>query len=62
MTGFDPVYGARPLRRLIQTTIEDKLAGEVLAGRVSEGETVTFDVDDNADGLVIAGAAEPAAA
>jgi ATP-dependent Clp protease ATP-binding subunit ClpB len=62
MTGFDPVYGARPLRRLIQTTIEDQLASEVLAGRVSEGDTVTFDVDDNADGLAVAAAVEPAAA
>ena len=32
LTGFDPVYGARPLRRLIQTTIEDQLAQQVLAG------------------------------
>ena len=34
LTGFDPVYGARPLRRLIQTTIEDQLARQVLAGEV----------------------------
>ena len=32
LTGFDPVYGARPLRRLIQTTIEDQLAQRVLGG------------------------------
>ena len=44
LTGFDPVYGARPLRRLIQTTIEDQLARQVLSGEVLEGDTVTFDV------------------
>ncbi|HEV2929574.1 MAG TPA: ATP-dependent chaperone ClpB [Propionibacteriaceae bacterium] len=53
LTGFDPVYGARPLRRLIQTTIEDALARKVLAGEVLEGDTVTFDVDDGTDGLRI---------
>ena len=60
LTGFDPVYGARPLRRLIQTTIEDALARKVLAGEVLEGDTVTFDVDESADGLRIV-EAEPAA-
>jgi ATP-dependent Clp protease ATP-binding subunit ClpB len=60
LTGFDPVYGARPLRRLIQTTIEDQLAREVLAGRITEGETVTFDLDETKDGLTIVGSAEPA--
>jgi ATP-dependent Clp protease ATP-binding subunit ClpB len=53
LTGFDPVYGARPLRRLIQTTIEDQLARKVLAGEVLEGDTVTFDSDEGSDGLVI---------
>jgi ATP-dependent Clp protease ATP-binding subunit ClpB len=62
LTGFDPVYGARPLRRLVQTTIEDQLAREVLAGRVAEGDTVTFDVDDSADGLKITEAPQPAVA
>ena len=51
LTGFDPVYGARPLRRLIQTTIEDALARRVLSGEVLEGDTVTFDADPGADGL-----------
>jgi ATP-dependent Clp protease ATP-binding subunit ClpB len=54
LTGFDPVYGARPLRRLIQTSIEDQLARKVLSGEIGEGETVTFDVDEGSDGLVIA--------
>jgi ATP-dependent Clp protease ATP-binding subunit ClpB len=53
LTGFDPVFGARPLRRLIQTTIEDQLARKVLAGEVHEGETVTFDADESSDGLII---------
>jgi ATP-dependent Clp protease ATP-binding subunit ClpB len=45
--GFDPIYGARPLRRLIQTAIGDKLARSVLAGDVVDGDTVTVDnVDD----------------
>jgi ATP-dependent Clp protease ATP-binding subunit ClpB len=53
LTGFDPVFGARPLRRLIQTTIEDQLARKVLAGEVHEGATVTFDADESSDGLII---------
>ena len=53
LTGFDPVFGARPLRRLIQTTIEDQLAQRVLAGEVREGDTVTFDADESRDGLII---------
>ncbi|SDT37271.1 ATP-dependent Clp protease ATP-binding subunit ClpB [Friedmanniella luteola] len=53
LTGFDPVYGARPLRRLVQTTIEDQLARKVLAGEVLEGDTITFDVDATSDGLTI---------
>ena len=53
LTGFDPVFGARPLRRLIQTTIEDQLARRVLAGEVHEGDVVTFDADESRDGLII---------
>ncbi|GAA3625213.1 ATP-dependent chaperone ClpB [Microlunatus ginsengisoli] len=59
LTGFDPVYGARPLRRLVQTTIEDELARQVLSGQVSDGDTVVFDVDEGKDGLVSV-APEPA--
>ncbi|MFP5282038.1 MAG: ATP-dependent chaperone ClpB [Actinomycetes bacterium] len=57
LTGFDPVYGARPLRRLVQTTLEDQLARKVLAGEVSDGDLVTFDVDESSDGLVMVDAA-----
>ncbi len=53
LTGFDPVFGARPLRRLIQTTMEDQLARRVLAGEVREGDVVTFDADESSDGLII---------
>ncbi len=53
LTGFDPVFGARPLRRLIQTTIEDQLAQRVLAGQVHEGDVVIFDADESSDGLII---------
>jgi ATP-dependent Clp protease ATP-binding subunit ClpB len=53
LTGFDPVYGARPLRRLVQSTIEDQLASKVLSNEVIEGSAVTFDLDDDADGLVV---------
>jgi ATP-dependent Clp protease ATP-binding subunit ClpB len=49
--GFDPVYGARPLRRLIQTTIEDQLAKAVLSGQVTDGDVVRF--DDAGDGITI---------
>src|SRR5215216_1347295 len=60
LTGFNPVFGARPLRRLIQTAIEDRLAQEVLSGRVLEGDTVVFDVDESSDGLRIVDPAEVA--
>ncbi|NYI70739.1 ATP-dependent Clp protease ATP-binding subunit ClpB [Naumannella cuiyingiana] len=53
VNGFDPVYGARPLRRLIQREVEDPLAREVLAGKIMEGSTVTFEVDSGTDTLVM---------
>jgi len=56
-TGFDPVYGARPLKRLIQTTIEDALARRMLAGAVHDGDTVAFDVNADATGLEVVAAA-----
>jgi len=51
-TGFDPVYGARPLKRLVQTTIEDALARKVLAGEIADGDTAAFDVNADQTGLV----------
>jgi ATP-dependent Clp protease ATP-binding subunit ClpB len=43
--GYDPVYGARPLRRLVQSAIGDKLARALLAGQVRDGDTVRVDRD-----------------
>ncbi len=53
MTGFDPAYGARPLRRLVQTQIGDRLARAILAGEVHDGDTVRIDVDSASDELVL---------
>jgi ATP-dependent Clp protease ATP-binding subunit ClpB len=43
--GFDPIYGARPLRRLVQTAIGDQLAKAILSGEVPDGSTVHVDAD-----------------
>ena len=51
VTGFDPVYGARPLRRLIQSAIGDKLARGLLSGDIIDGDTVTVDLDQESDSL-----------
>ncbi len=51
-TGYDPAYGARPLRRLIQTAIGDPLARLLIGGEVTDGGSVTVDVGE--DGLVLA--------
>jgi ATP-dependent Clp protease ATP-binding subunit ClpB len=50
MNGFDPIFGARPLRRLVQSAIGDQLAKELLAGDVREGDTVRVDLDPTAEG------------
>ena len=42
-TGYDPAYGARPLRRLVQTEVDDQLARMLLAGKVHDGDTVLVD-------------------
>ena len=42
--GYDPVFGARPLRRLITSAVEDKIADLILSGRIGEGSTVYVDV------------------
>jgi ATP-dependent Clp protease ATP-binding subunit ClpB len=52
-TGYDPAYGARPLRRLVQTAIGDKLARMLLAGEVLDGSTVTVDVDESGRELTV---------
>jgi ATP-dependent Clp protease ATP-binding subunit ClpB len=53
LTGFDPVYGARPLRRLVQSAIGDQLARALLGGEIRDGDVVTVDVTDNRSGLVV---------
>jgi ATP-dependent Clp protease ATP-binding subunit ClpB len=59
LTGFDPAYGARPLRRLVQTQIGDRLARALLAGQVRDGDTVLVDAaDGEGDGLVVRSATE----
>jgi len=50
--GFDPVYGARPLRRLIQRNIVDLLANEIVAGNIHEGDRVLVDLDRNYNYIV----------
>jgi ATP-dependent Clp protease ATP-binding subunit ClpB len=50
--GYDPVYGARPLKRAIQQYIQNPLAMELLEGKIHEGETVTADYDPSADKII----------
>ncbi|MCY4330213.1 MAG: hypothetical protein OXC48_09075, partial [Endozoicomonadaceae bacterium] len=45
--GFDPVYGARPLKRVIQRYIENPLAHDILSGRFQPGNTIRGEVQDN---------------
>jgi ATP-dependent Clp protease ATP-binding subunit ClpB len=52
-TGYDPAYGARPLRRLVQTAIGDPLARLLLGGEVLDGSHVVVDVDPAGEGLVL---------
>ncbi|WP_311518503.1 ATP-dependent chaperone ClpB [uncultured Corynebacterium sp.] len=49
--GYDPAYGARPLRRLVQQAIGDQLARQLLAGEVMDGDTVQVDVADGGEHL-----------
>ena len=51
--GFDPVYGARPLRRLIQQAIGDELAKMLLSGDVKDGDTIPVNVSPDGDALVL---------
>jgi ATP-dependent Clp protease ATP-binding subunit ClpB len=52
-TGYDPAYGARPLRRLVQTAIGDPLARLLLGGEVTDGSSVVVDVDPGDQGLTL---------
>jgi ATP-dependent Clp protease ATP-binding subunit ClpB len=53
LTGFDPAYGARPLRRLIQREVGDGLAKALLSGEIRDGDTVLVDADPASDGLSV---------
>ncbi|GAA2852660.1 ATP-dependent chaperone ClpB [Paenarthrobacter ilicis] len=55
MSGYDPAYGARPLRRLVQREIGDRLAKEILAGEITDGDTVLVDTAADLDELTVDG-------
>jgi ATP-dependent Clp protease ATP-binding subunit ClpB len=60
--GYDPAFGARPLRRLIQSEIQDRLAMAILAGGVRDGDTVRVDVAADGSSLVLTSAGPTASA
>jgi ATP-dependent Clp protease ATP-binding subunit ClpB len=47
--GFDPIYGARPLKRVIQKRVQDHLARELLEGKIKDGDDVKVSVDKNGE-------------
>ena len=51
--GYDPAYGARPLRRLVQKAIGDQLARQLLAGDIRDGDTVAVSRESDGEGLVL---------
>ena len=55
VTGFDPAYGARPLRRLVQREIGDRLAKAILAGDITDGDTVLVDTAPDLTELTVGG-------
>ncbi len=62
-TGYDPVYGARPLKRTIQRELGNPLARQIIAGELHDGERVVADYDERSDTLTLtAQPAEPATA
>jgi ATP-dependent Clp protease ATP-binding subunit ClpC len=58
--GFDPVLGARPLRRLIQNEVEDRLSDELLGGRIKAGGVAVIDLDEDGNILIHAKSEEVA--
>jgi len=57
--GNDPAYGARPLRRLVQTAIGDRLAKALLNGDIHDGDTVLVDLSDTKESLTVVPAVHP---
>ncbi|MFJ8040043.1 ATP-dependent chaperone ClpB [Kitasatospora sp. NPDC096147] len=53
LTGYDPAYGARPLRRLVQSAIGDQLARAILSGQVHDGDAVVVELDEAGDRLTV---------
>jgi len=51
--GYDPAYGARPLRRLMQHEIDDQLARAILGGSIHDGDVVRVDVRDDGEALAV---------
>ena len=59
--GYDPLFGARPARRLIQDNVEDKLSDRILDGSLNPGDTAVIDVDDDGEVVISAESPLPAA-
>ncbi len=59
--GYDPIYGARPLRRLVQSAIGDRLAKALLSGDIRDGDHVVVELADDKKGLLVTAATPPAA-
>jgi ATP-dependent Clp protease ATP-binding subunit ClpB len=59
LTGFDPMYGARPLRRLVQSAIGDKLARALIGGEIREGDRVSVDLAEDGSGLTVGTVSDP---
>jgi ATP-dependent Clp protease ATP-binding subunit ClpB len=57
--GYDPLYGARPLRRLMQVEVADRLARALLAGDIRDGDTVVVGLNEHGDGLTVTRGALP---
>ena len=57
--GYNPSYGARPLRRAVMRLLEDSLAEEFLSGRIGEGDTALVDVDDDKQVVIRKDSATP---
>jgi ATP-dependent Clp protease ATP-binding subunit ClpC len=51
--GYNPSYGARPLRRAIMRLLEDSLAEEILSGKIGDGDAITVDVGEEGQVLVL---------
>jgi ATP-dependent Clp protease ATP-binding subunit ClpA len=58
--GFDPQFGARPVKRVIQREVQDRLADLILSGDLRAGNTVLLDADDDGYRLTVSGALEAA--